>query len=87
MVYTWIAASAFGLEGAIAGELRRLGLSDVQADNGSVRFQGSLLDGYRCNLSLRFSDRVYLLPAGRIFSFPSGVITFTSSRMSFISPP
>ena len=70
MVYSWIAASAFGLEGAIAGELRRLGLSDVQAENGSVRFQGSLLDGYRCNLSLRFSDRVYLLLAeGPCLSF------------------
>ncbi|MBR2823029.1 MAG: class I SAM-dependent RNA methyltransferase [Clostridia bacterium] len=63
MTYSWIAASAFGLEGAIAGELRRLGLSDVKAENGSVRFSGSLLDGYRCNLSLRFSDRVYLLLA------------------------
>ncbi len=63
MTYEWMAASAFGLEGAIAGELRRLGLSDVRAENGFVRFRGALTDGYRCNLSLRFSDRVYLVLA------------------------
>ena len=59
----WIAASAFGLEGAIAAELRRLGMKDVRAENGLVRFSGSAADAYRCNLSLRFSDRVYLLMA------------------------
>ena len=59
----WIAASAFGLEGAIAGELKRLGMKNVQAENGLVRFRGDVLDAYRCNLSLRFSDRVYLLLA------------------------
>ena len=57
------AASAFGLEGAIAGELKRLGMKDVRAENGAVRFQGSVLDAYRCNLCLRFSDRVYLVLA------------------------
>ncbi len=63
MTYEWMAVSAFGLEGAIAGELRRLGLSDVRSENGFVRFRGTLTDGYRCNLSLRFSDRVYLVLA------------------------
>ena len=63
MEYQWIAASAFGLEGAIGAELRRLGMKDVRPENGFVRFQGTLLDGYACNLSLRFSDRVYLLLA------------------------
>lgn len=62
-IYSWIAASAFGLEGAIAGELRRLGMKDVRAENGLIRFRGTLLEGYACNLSLRFSDRVYLLMA------------------------
>ncbi len=57
------AASAFGLEGAIAGELKRLNLKNVRAENGMVRFDGSITDAYRCNLSLRFSDRVYLLLA------------------------
>ena len=54
------AASAFGLEGAISGELKRLGMKDVRAENGFVRFQGAMADAWRCNLCLRFSDRVYL---------------------------
>ncbi|MCR4876082.1 MAG: class I SAM-dependent RNA methyltransferase [Clostridiales bacterium] len=62
-VFSWIAVSAFGLEGAISGELKRLGLRNVRAENGFVRFQGSVTDAYRCNLSLRFSDRVYLILA------------------------
>ena len=61
--WKWAAASAFGLEGAIAGELKRLGMRDVRAENGFVRFSGSVPDAYRCNLSLRFSDRVYLILA------------------------
>jgi len=60
---TWIAASAFGLEGAIAAELRRLGMENVRAENGLVRFDGSVADAYICNISLRFCDRVYLLLA------------------------
>ena len=62
-ILSWAAASAFGLEGAISGELKRLGLSQVRAENGFVRFEGTVLDAWRCNLCLRFSDRVYLLLA------------------------
>ena len=70
MDQSWTAASAFGLEGAIAAELRRLGMRDVRPENGFVRFQGTYADGYACNLSLRFSDRVYLLLAEKpCFSF------------------
>ncbi len=62
-IFHFTAASAFGLEGAISGELKRLQMKQVKAENGFVRFQGSLLDAYKCNLSLRFSDRVYILLA------------------------
>lgn len=62
-VFSCEAASAFGLEGAISGELKRLGMKDVHAENGFVRFRASLPDVYRCNLSLRSSDRVYLILA------------------------
>ena len=58
--HRFAAASAFGLEGAIAGELKRLGMKGVHAENGFVRFQGTMSDAWRCNLCLRFSDRVYL---------------------------
>ena len=57
---TWAAAAAFGLEGAVAGELKRLGMLQVQAENGFVRFRGTMAQAYLCNLRLRTSDRVYL---------------------------
>ena len=62
-IFSCAAAAAFGLEGAIAGELKRLGLREVRAENGLVRFRGTALDAYLCNLRLRFSDRVYLVLA------------------------
>ena len=69
-VFSCAAASAFGLEGAIAAELRRMGLQNVQPENGYVRFDGGVLDAFMCNLRLRFSDRVYLeLARGRCESF------------------
>lgn len=55
------AVAAFGLEGLVAAELRRLGMKKVSAENGGVRFFGSLSDGFLCNLRLRFSDRVYMI--------------------------
>ncbi len=60
-VFCIAAAAAFGLEGAISGELKRLGMKDVQAENGCVRFRGSLMDAWKCNLRLRYSDRVDLI--------------------------
>lgn len=54
------AASAFGLEGPISAELKRLGMRDIIAENGCVRFRGTLEEIYLCNLRLRFSDRVYI---------------------------
>ena len=62
-LFTCEAASAFGLEGAISGELKRLGMRNVRPDNGFVRFQASLKEVFTCNLRLRYSDRVYLLMA------------------------
>ena len=62
-VFACAAASAFGLEGAISGELKRLGMRNVQPENGFVRFQADLKDVFACNLRLRFSDRVYLIMA------------------------
>ncbi len=68
--FTFFAAAAFGLEGLVAAELRRLGLKDVEAENGGALFGGTLEEAFLCNLRLRFSDRVYLLLArGTCLSF------------------
>ncbi len=51
----------FGLEGPAAEELRRMGMEDVRAENGRVRFAGDGLACARANLRLRTGERVLLL--------------------------
>jgi len=53
----------FGLEGLCADELKRLGMTDVRAENGHVGFSGGLADIARANINLRTGERV-LLTAG-----------------------
>lgn len=57
----------FGVEGLVADELRRLKLSDVQAENGRVLCRGTQTDLARLNLNLRCGERVLLVLA----SFPA----------------
>ena len=56
----FLATAAFGLEGLVKRELQEMGL-DARADNGCVRFSGSLEDAMHANLRLRCADRVLLL--------------------------
>lgn len=58
---TLIATAAFGLEGVVAGELRRLGFTDAKGEIGGARFTGSILDAFQCNLRLRCADRVMIV--------------------------
>ena len=58
----------FGLEGLCADELRRLGLSDVRAENGRVLCTARPADIPRVNLNLRTGERVLVL----LGSFPAG---------------
>ncbi len=51
----------FGLEGLAAAELRRLGLEDVQAENGRVRFSGGWDACAAANIGLRTGERILLL--------------------------
>ena len=62
MAYTFLATAAFGLEGVVAGELRRMGLA-ASAENGGARFEGELADAFRANLWLRTADRVLMVLA------------------------
>ncbi|MCI8594361.1 MAG: class I SAM-dependent RNA methyltransferase [Oscillospiraceae bacterium] len=59
----------FGLEGPVSTELKRLGLSDVRAEDGRVFCTGSEADIPRLNLNLRCGERV-LIVLGR-FSAPT----------------
>ena len=58
--YTCSVPCLFGLEGIAAQELRRLELSDVQAENGRVLFRGDFFDIIRANLNLRTGERVLI---------------------------
>ena len=62
-IFNLIATSAFGLEGMISGELKRLNMKNVIAGNGFVRFNGNISDAYFCNLRSRFADRIMILLA------------------------
>ena len=57
----------FGLEGPAADELRRMGIENVRAENGRVRFSGDALACAKANLRLRTGERVLLL----LGSFPA----------------
>ena len=58
---TLLATAAFGLEGVVAAELKRLGMKDVKGEIGGARFSGSITDAFLCNLRLRCADRVLIL--------------------------
>ncbi len=57
MTHTFLATAAFGLEGVVANELKRMGIN-AKAEQGGARFEGSWIDAYRANLYLRTADRV-----------------------------
>ena len=57
----------FGLEGLVGDEVRRLGLEEVQVENGRVLCQGTMADLPRLNVNLRCGERVLVLLA----SFPA----------------
>ena len=58
-----IATAAFNLEGIVAGELKRLGLTDARGEQGAVRFHATLAEAYLACLRLRSADRVMLVLA------------------------
>ncbi|SMC56119.1 THUMP domain-containing class I SAM-dependent RNA methyltransferase [Papillibacter cinnamivorans] len=57
----------FGLEAPAADELKRMGLSNVRAENGRVHFSGEARDIARVNLRLRTGERVLI----RMGTFPA----------------
>lgn len=60
-VFSCYASSAFGMEGLVSGELRALGMSDVSAENGGVRFSASGYQLFECNLKMHFCDRIFII--------------------------
>ena len=51
----------FGVEGLVAGELRRMGAENVAAENGRVLFEGDENILVRANLGSRYSERICIV--------------------------
>ena len=62
-VFPFIATATFNLEGFVKRELLSLGFADAKAEQGGVRFSGTLEDAFRAALRLACADRVLLLMA------------------------
>ena len=63
-MHTFMVPCLLGLEKLVGDEIRRLGLKDVQVENGRVLCRGELSDLARLNINLRCGARV--LGAGGI---------------------
>ena len=63
-----IATAPMGLEAVVARELKELGYTDMEVENGRVTFTGDLIDICRRNLWLRTSDRI-LVKMGEFNAF------------------
>lgn len=74
---TYLIPCLLGLEKLVSDEVKRLGLQEVQAENGRILCRGTLADAARLNLNLRCGARV-LLVLGR---FPAA-----ASRSCFRGP-
>ncbi len=48
----------FGLEGPLSNELKHMGMRDVMAENGRVRFTGTDSDAAKANIRSRFAERI-----------------------------
>ena len=58
---TYMIPCLLGLEKLVADEVKRLGLQDVQAENGRILCHGTMADCARLNINLRCGARVMLV--------------------------
>jgi len=61
MEYTYLIPCLLGLEKLVGDEVKRLGLQDVQVENGRILCKGTLDDCARLNINLRCGARVMLV--------------------------
>lgn len=60
-VFQCYATAAFGMEGLVSSELKKLQYADVITENGGVRFKTDAAGLFLANLSMHFSDRIYII--------------------------
>ena len=68
-MYTYVATCLFGLEKLLGEEIDALGYQRIDTMDGRVTFQGDINAIARCNIFLRFAERVYI-KMGECRGFP-----------------
>lgn len=58
--YEYVATCLFGLEALLGEEIDELGYERVETIDGRVTFRGDMAAIARCNINLRFAERLYL---------------------------
>lgn len=61
MEFTYVATCLFGLERLLGEEIDALGYQRIDTMDGRVTFQGDLAAIVRCNIWLRYAERVYIV--------------------------
>jgi len=70
LIYTYVATCLFGLEGLLGEEIDALGYKRIETIDGRISFEGDESAAARCNIFLRFAERVYLsVGSFKAFSF------------------
>lgn len=60
MKLNFVAPCLFGIEGILADELRRMGVSDITAQNGRVLFSGDFNTLAKVNINSRYAERILI---------------------------
>ena len=58
--YEYVATCLFGLESLLGEEIDALGYERIETIDGRVTFRGDLAAIARCNIWLRFAERLYI---------------------------
>lgn len=58
--YEYVATCLFGLEALLGEEIDNLGYTRVETIDGRVTFRGDMAAIARCNINLRFAERLYI---------------------------
>ncbi len=60
MIYNYVATCLFGLEGLLGEEIDSLGYKRLETIDGRIMFEGDASAAARCNIGLRFAERLFL---------------------------
>ena len=58
--YEYVATCLFGLESLLGEEIDALGYERIETIDGRVTFKGDMAAIARCNINLRFAERLYI---------------------------